>query len=125
MSIFVVLVLMIFAHIVDDFYLQGILASMKQKGWWAERAPDKLYRHDYIVALIVHATSWAIMISLPMFCASARNPHWALYIMLALNIVVHAVVDDLKANRKKINLITDQSIHLAQIVFNWLVWAAI
>lgn len=28
------LLLMIFAHIIDDYYLQGILAHMKQKVWW-------------------------------------------------------------------------------------------
>ena len=26
-------------HIVDDYYLQGILAKMKQKSWWKEVAP--------------------------------------------------------------------------------------
>ena len=33
------LLLMIFLHIVDDYYLQGILASMKQRGWWEKNAP--------------------------------------------------------------------------------------
>ena len=28
------LLLMIFLHIIDDYKLQGILASMKQKNWW-------------------------------------------------------------------------------------------
>ena len=28
------LLFMILAHIVDDFYLQGNLAKMKQKVWW-------------------------------------------------------------------------------------------
>jgi hypothetical protein len=35
------LLLMIFLHIVDDYYLQGILASMKQKEWWHKTAPEK------------------------------------------------------------------------------------
>lgn len=125
MSIFVVFILMLFAHIVDDFYLQGILAKMKQKGWWSTNASDKLYKYDYIIALIIHALSWAIMITLPILYASAWNPHWAVYLMLATNMAIHAVVDDFKANRMKINLITDQSIHLAQIVFTWLVWSAL
>ena len=29
-----ILILMLFAHIVDDYYLQGWLASAKQKKWW-------------------------------------------------------------------------------------------
>ena len=122
MSIIVVLILMIFAHIVDDFYLQGVLAKMKQKGWWKENAPDALYRFDYIVALIVHALSWSIVITLPILFASAWNPHWAIYLMLGINVAIHAFVDDLKANRHKINLIGDQSIHFAQVYITWLVW---
>lgn len=30
----VILFTMIFCHIVDDYYLQGWLASAKQKSWW-------------------------------------------------------------------------------------------
>lgn len=96
---------------------------MKQKGWWKEKAPDKLYKHDYIVALIIHALSWAIMISLPILFVSAWNPHWAIYLMLGINLVIHAIVDDLKANKKKINLVVDQNIHLVQIFVTWCIWA--
>jgi hypothetical protein len=35
---------------------------------------------------------------------------------------IHAFVDDLKANRFKINLIADQLIHLAQIIGTWLIF---
>lgn len=38
-----VLLWTIFFHIVDDYYLQGWLASAKQKSYWKENAPDKLY----------------------------------------------------------------------------------
>ena len=41
-----ILFVMVFGHIVDDYYLQGILASMKQKSWWKENAPDKMYEKD-------------------------------------------------------------------------------
>ena len=123
MSVSAVLIIMLFAHIVDDFYLQGILAKLKQKGWWEENAPDKLYKHDYIIALIIHALSWAIMITLPILFVSAWQPHWAVYLMLGINLAIHAVVDDLKANKRKINLIADQSIHFVQIIVTWCVWA--
>ena len=56
---------MIFCHIVDDYYLQGWLASAKQKKYWEENAPDKMYKHDYIWALIMHSFSWAFMVMLP------------------------------------------------------------
>lgn len=51
------LMMMVLCHIVDDFYLQGILAQLKQKKWWAENANDLLYRNDYVIALIIHSLS--------------------------------------------------------------------
>lgn len=136
MSIFVVLILMVFAHIVDDYYLQGVLAKMKQQQWWIDNAPkidDEKERHkyakkycfDYMPALICHATSWAIMILLPIFFATAFNPVWWVYLLGVVNVIIHAVVDDLKANKHKINLCIDQSIHFVQILITWLLWAFI
>lgn len=122
MDINAVLVMMLFSHIADDYYLQGILAKMKQKSWWKENAPDKMYRYDYMPALLVHALSWSIMISLPLFFASLWNPHWVVYLMMGVNFVIHAIVDDLKANRKKINLIIDQIIHILQVAITWGIW---
>lgn len=125
MNIFVVLILMTFAHIVDDYYLQGVLAKMKQKSFWEQNVPDKKYKYDYIPALICHATSWAVMILLPILFVTSFNPAWWLYIVFAVNVAIHATVDDLKANKKKINLIADQSIHVAQIIITWLLWVLI
>ena len=50
MSRLFVIACMIFCHIVDDYYLQGILASMKQRKWWEEHYPQKSYNYDYIMA---------------------------------------------------------------------------
>lgn len=130
MSIGVVLVLMLFAHIVDDFYLQGILAKLKQKSWWNDNAPRlenmnkmrPLYEQDYIVALVIHAMSWAIMISLPILWAMAWSPHWAIYLILIVNTAFHAFIDDLKANKKKINLVMDQTVHIIQVLLTWMLW---
>ena len=112
------LLFMIFLHIVDDYYLQGILASMKQKAWWQKQESycDK-YKHDYIVALIIHAFSWAFMITLP-FILSKTGDLWVT-ISVLLNACIHFIVDDLKANKKKINLIQDQAVHFAQIMLTW------
>ena len=125
MSIYFILVLMIFMHIVDDFYLQGILARMKQKSWWKENAPDRKYRYDYIAALIMHALSWSTLITMPIFWSSAFNPHWWIYLVMLFNALIHIVVDDLKANKKRINLLIDQSIHLLQVVITWALFAFI
>ena len=33
-----ILIGMFFLHIVDDYYLQGCLAQMKQQSWWEKSA---------------------------------------------------------------------------------------
>lgn len=125
MNCFIVLILMIFCHIVDDYYLQGILSSMKQKEWWEKNYPNKMYKHDYIIALIIHALSWSIMILLPILFISDWNPHWLMYVIFGIDIIIHAITDNLKANKHKINLIADQTIHFAQIIFTWVAWIII
>ena len=111
--------MMIFCHIVDDFYLQGILAKLKQKNWWKENASDKLYKNDYMIALIIHALSWAIMIHLPlMIYVLINNINYGMQfisISIGINMVIHGLVDDAKANRHKINLQIDQIVHFLQI----------
>ena len=110
---------MIFLHIVDDYYLQGILAQMKQKKFWKEQAPDELYKYDYIWALIMHAFSWTFMIMLPLIFVSPIS--LAFYVIFVVNLAIHAYVDDLKANKHKINLWQDQLIHLAQIILTFII----
>ena len=111
---------MIFFHIIDDFYLQGKLASMKQKEWWRSNAPDPLYANDYKIALAIHAVSWTIMIMAPICWAYVDDVNPYMYTAsIIINACVHAWVDDLKANKKKINLITDQLVHLGQIAITW------
>lgn len=116
-----ILAMMIFCHIVDDYYLQGILASMKQKDWWKKNAPDKLYNKDYIVALLMHSISWAFSIMAFLVLLTNNLDNIVVYAIFITNILIHAVVDDLKANKKKINLIVDQSIHMIQIIATWLI----
>ena len=115
MNIFILLS-MIFLHIIDDYKLQGILASMKQKKWWQEQKEYKdLYKNDYLMALAMHSFSWTFMIMLPIaFSLNFNIGYWLLAYIA--NWRVHAFVDDLKANKFKINLITDQLIHLGQII---------
>lgn len=125
MGIIFILVLMIFMHIVDDYYLQGWLASAKQKKWWEENAPQKLYRNDYIMALIMHSFSWAFMIMLPIAIDRQFAVTWIYAVALIVNATVHGIVDNLKANKLKINLIQDQSIHIVQIVLTFIVYLVI
>ncbi len=122
MKLFILFV-MIFAHIVDDYYLQGILASLKQKSWWENQKSYKpMYKYDYIVALIMHAFSWSFMISLPILYFGFTK--W-IAVAIILNTIIHGIVDDLKANKHKINLIVDQSIHIVQIIITWILFVVI
>ena len=114
-----ILFTMVFAHIVDDYYLQGILAKMKQKKWWEENAPDKMYRYDYIVALITHAFSWSFMITLPTLLISDNYSIMCIFIII--NTILHAYIDNEKANTHSINLILDQFFHMIQIFCLWVV----
>lgn len=119
-----ILLCMFFMHIVDDYYLQGILASMKQKSWWKKNAPDPLYKNDYKMALIEHAFSWTFMMMLPIVIYTAiigtMLPIWFIVVFFVLNVTIHALVDNAKANEKTINLIQDQSVHFIQIICTWL-----
>lgn len=125
------LLAMIFLHIVDDYYLQGWLASAKQKSYWEQNAPDKLYKHDYIMALFMHSFSWSFMIMLVptiyllILINNANLIVLAVVTFFVINLLLHMFVDNKKANKKEINLIQDQSIHLTQIVFTWILLVAI
>lgn len=118
-----ILFTMIFCHIIDDYYLQGWLASAKQKSWWEKNAPDELYKNDYRMALFIHSFSWTFMIMIPLVAylllSGIGLKEWLISLYL-LNIVVHYFVDDLKTNKKKINLIQDQLIHMIQIIATWI-----
>lgn len=117
-----ILLAMIFLHIIDDYKIQGILASMKQKKWWEEQKEyKKLYKYDYIPALIEHSFSWTFMIMLPIAVALRFDIGWWA-IAYVINMATHAFIDDLKANKFKINLVIDQTIHIVQIVITWLIF---
>lgn len=117
-----ILISMIFCHIVDDYYLQGWLASAKQKSWWIKNTPNKLYKNDYLMALFCHSFSWSFMIQLPILIYSFYTHLFIWNILLfIINVIIHMFVDNLKANKLKINLIQDQIIHFIQIVVTWFI----
>ena len=114
-NIFIILC-MIFCHIIADYNLQGWLASAKQKSYWEKNAPDEMYKHDYICALIIHSFSWTFMIMLPLMYAGGFKVNSFLLFLFVSNVLMHAIIDDFKANKKVLNLWQDQSIHMYQIV---------
>lgn len=123
MKIFILLA-MVFLHIFDDFYLQGPLAKLKQRSWWQENYPDALYCNDWKIALVEHAFSWTFMMMLPlMLRIIIIGDYSQVYLyagMFAANVGIHAYVDHLKANKKTASLVSDQVMHIAQVVWTWL-----
>lgn len=63
----------------------------------------------------MHSMSWAFMIMLPIAVYNNFNIGVVFVIMFVVNAVVHGIVDDLKANKHRMNLIQDQICHLIQI----------
>lgn len=74
-----------------------------------------MYRYDYIMCLFTHSFSWNLVILIPAmlfqrFCILA----------FILNFIIHAIIDQLKANALKINLTQDQCLHLLQIMITFI-----
>ena len=115
---------MIYCHILDDFVLQGILKDLKQKKFW-DKYGEK-YKNDYKVALFIHSLSWSISIMIPIIIYSTYSNitrieyDICMIIIIINNIFLHYRIDDAKANKYKINLITDQILHFIQIVFTFI-----
>lgn len=112
-----ILLFMILLHIIDDFVLQPIsLSNLKQKKWWEKQEGySEKYKDDYKVALAIHSISWSIMIHLPLVIMFPSLGQLALLISFIVNAVIHYYIDDLKANKLKINLFEDQMVHFWQI----------
>ena len=119
-----ILALMVLAHHIADYTLQGVLASLKQKTWWDAQMPDvkpdrrRKYRNDYKAALVCHSLYWSLIICLPL--VAFDGPIYA--IMSLAQAAMHYVVDDAKANRGRLNLVQDQALHSLQILSVWIAW---
>lgn len=126
-----VLLLMFLFDIIDDFVLQPIcLSKLKQKRYWIEECKKynlniSKYDTDYITALIMHGLSWSIMIHVPLMFLGGIRDDFFLLLSVLFNAVIHAFIDDLKANKLKINLDVDQCLHGLQIVITWIVLSLI
>ena len=123
-----ILIFMFLFHIFDDFVLQPIcLSKLKCKEIWNDvnRQNNNLYKNDYKMALFIHALSWSIMIHIPlMICMIHMNQHYQISLLssILLNSIIHAFIDNLKANKRKISLVIDQTIHFIQIMLTYLIF---
>ena len=120
MSIWFILAAMIFLHIIDDYVLQApCLCDLKQKSFWDEynKESNGLYKHDYKVALFIHALSWSIMIHIPIFMCFDVPSDFIYGLSVFTWALMHAKIDDDKANKKieeLIKVLKNQYGHLLQ-----------
>lgn len=123
MSIYFILAAMIFLHIIDDYCLQApCLGDFKQKSLWEKNASQKLYKNDYLCALLMHGLSWSFIIMLPIAAAINFNADINFFLIFIINAVFHAAVDDLKANKYYINLWTGQLTYIGQIIVTFILY---
>ena len=125
------LALMFLLHFFADFNLQigAGLDKFKQKKWWSGQIPKNMkepyrfsmwdrYKHDYKCAMVCHALYWSLIVSLPLVTVCDGS-----YVINALTQgACHYYIDDMKANKKTLNLIEDQIVHAIQILFIWGAW---
>lgn len=117
--------MMILLHIIDDFVLQPVcLSKLKQKSFWDEynKESNGLYKHDYKVALFIHALSWSIMIHIPIFMCFDVPSDFIYGLSIFGWTLTHAKIDDDKVNKKIISLAIDQTFHFIQIVGLYIVY---
>ena len=122
-----IFLLMVFCHVIEDFHVQGILADLKQRMWWKDNVTQKGFGHrydkDYLAALLIHGFEWSFFVHIPVMYFINFDP--IVCISIIINAIIHAIIDDLKCNRLKLNLWQDQILHLTQIaatsVILWLI----
>ena len=113
---------MFLCHVLDDFVLQPVcLGKLKQRDWWIKQEGMKdLYKNDYKMALHIHAFSWSGWILVPfIFFSNVEDTY--IFTMFLINGLIHYMVDNKKANDKDISLVTDQLIHIGQVVITFLI----
>lgn len=122
--------LVLLLHFYSDFNLQigAKLDGMKQKIWWRRQfkklkmdAVDaKWYSYDFKCALLIHAFVWSVLTFAPLIYLTKSVV--GILVMVAANALIHAKIDDVKANEYLLNLIEDQVMHIVQIAGTLFLW---
>lgn len=123
--------LVILLHLVADYSLQGCLAQLKTAKFWRSVCRDcewcsadaafRRYGHDYRAGLVCHALYWTLVTFAPIIFHPLCSA-WTALAIVSLNALFHCWVDDLKANRGRLNLVQDQLLHAVQIAATIGVW---
>lgn len=115
-------IFMIFAHIVADFYIHGVVNSAMSKDWWLRNQPGIRNRYDYIVFVVLHSIFWTFSILFPIAYKLNFAFSWFYTIAFVLNAVLHGFADNIRINHKEINLIVQEIVHLWQITLTYLLF---
>lgn len=125
-NIILVVTAMIGLHIFADFHLQGILTDFKQKKWWMDNVFTDGFNHkydkDYLAALLIHSLEWSVFVHTPVLILAYnfRTAYSSIFLVLFASILIqaaiHALIDHMKCNKLKINLIQDQFLHIIQLI---------
>ena len=118
---YIIVFSMIFIHVIADFNIQGMLGDLKQKQWWNNNYPQEKYKYDYITSLIIHSFTWSFMIMIPLVIYYKTFS----IVLLLCNILMHSIIDDIKANKLSISLTVDQILHIAQIIITYITYCKI
>ena len=110
----IIFLFMICLHLIADYLMQNnFLATYKQKKNWEPYVKEhEGYKYDYIAVLFAHSFSWAFITFSPLLLITNAN---LFSLAIIVNTIIHGIIDDLKCNKLRINLITDQLLHLVQI----------
>ena len=142
------LLFMVLMHIIEDFHVQGIMAQMKQRQWWCDTIAEYIVAHpslnlsgedfsntynDHKIVLLLHGFEWSMFIHAPIIVSHIVYNGWGfsegfLFVMcitVCLNAIVHAIVDNLKANARSISLVCDQACHIIQVVITYILFEMI
>jgi hypothetical protein len=117
MSIEFVFVWTLFMHVLDDYGLQGVWHSMKQKTWVGNE--DEL-KHPPVLgaipALLCHALSWSFMTMLPLAYYYHFNVNIFFVLFFFANTCWHAIIQNNKPYAKGVSFVTEQAFHIVQIL---------
>lgn len=110
---------MFLMHVIGDSIFQSITLSMKKRKYYWKDYND--YRNYlYIFYLLLHSFIWSTTIHFSLILIMGIKIITRMFIIsYIINILLHSVIDDMKANRKMIGMIIDQFLHSLQILLTF------
>lgn len=120
-----ILFFMLLLHIIYIFVLAPVqLDYLKNEQKNEETNSSKRFkqfmRYDWLVALIINALCWSIVVHLPLFPIASGL---VLFISVGLNAFIYAWLDNLKENKRTVGLLFTQVINLGQLLITYISFA--